>query len=65
MRLLISTDQGFAHMTDAQLVRDLVNAIRTFIDAWNDRCEPFVWTKTADELLDHARPGQRTSFTRH
>jgi transposase len=46
-------------------VRDLTNAIRAFIDGWNDRCEPFVWTKTADELLDHARPGQRTSFTRH
>jgi transposase len=46
-------------------VRDLTAAIRRFIDGWNDRCEPFVWTKTADELLDHARPGQRTSFTRH
>jgi len=46
-------------------VRDLVDAIQTFIDGWNDRCQPFVWTKTADELLDHARPGQRTSFTRH
>src|SRR5674476_509038 len=21
-----------------------------FIDGWNDRCEPFVWTKTADEI---------------
>jgi transposase len=46
-------------------VRDLIDAIRAFIDGWNDRCEPFVWTKTADQLLDHARPGQRTSFTRH
>jgi len=46
-------------------VRDLTDAIRAFIDGWNDRCQPFVWTKTADELLDHARPGQRTSFTRH
>lgn len=46
-------------------VRDLIDAIRTFIDGWNDRCQPFIWTKTADDLLDHARPGQRTSFTRH
>jgi hypothetical protein len=22
-------------------------------------CHPFVWTKTADELLDHCRPGQK------
>jgi transposase len=46
-------------------VRDLIDAIRTFIDGWNDRRQPFVWTKTANELLDHSRPGQRTSFTRH
>ena len=46
-------------------VRALIEAIQTFIDGWNDRCEPFIWTKTADELLDHARPGQGTSFTRH
>ncbi|MDP9395882.1 MAG: IS630 family transposase, partial [Actinomycetota bacterium] len=40
-------------------------AIATFIDGWNDRCQPFVWTKTADELLEHCRPRKRTSFTRH
>ena len=46
-------------------VKDLIAAITRFIDGWNDRCHPFVWTKTADELLEHCRPGQRTSFTRH
>jgi transposase len=46
-------------------VSDLAEAIRRFIDGWNDRCAPFVWTKSADELLVHARPGQRTGFTRH
>jgi transposase len=46
-------------------VKDLIAAIETFIDGWNDRCQPFVWTKTADELLDHCKPGQRSSFTRH
>jgi transposase len=46
-------------------VKDLIDAIRRFIDGWNDRCKPFVWTKTADEIIEHARPGQRTSFTRH
>jgi hypothetical protein len=35
-------------------VRELVEAIGRFIDKWNDRCEPFVWTKTADEILTHA-----------
>ncbi|WP_344279373.1 IS630 family transposase [Actinomadura napierensis] len=47
-------------------VNDLIEAIRRFIDAYNDRCEPFTWTKTADEILEHATPRRpRTSFTRH
>jgi transposase len=46
-------------------VKDLIAAIETFIDGWNDRCQPFTWTKPADELLPHCRPGKRTSFTRH
>jgi hypothetical protein len=48
-------------------VTDLITAIRTFIDGWNDRCHPFTWTKTADEILEHATPKKRkeTSFTRH
>jgi transposase len=46
-------------------VTDLIAAIERFIDGWNDRCAPFVWTKPADDLLEHCRPGQRTSFTRH
>ena len=35
-------------------VPHLVGAIRTFIDGWNERCHPFTWTKTADEILPHA-----------
>jgi len=46
-------------------VKELIAAIGTFIDGWNERCHPFVWTKPAEELLDHCRPGQRTSFPRH
>jgi transposase len=32
-------------------VKQVTDAIRTFIDAWNDRCVPFVWTKTVEEIL--------------
>jgi hypothetical protein len=46
-------------------VKDLIAAIRRFIDGWNQRCQPFTWTKTPDDLLGYCRPGQRTSFTRH
>lgn len=46
-------------------VADLIAAIETFIDGWNDRCEPFIWTKTADHILQKAVPSQTSSFTRH
>src|SRR6266516_4873608 len=46
-------------------VKDLIAAIENFIDGWNERCHPFTWTKTADEVLPHCKPGKRTSFTRH
>jgi len=36
-------------------VKDLNAKIRAFIDGWNDRCHPFVWTKTADEILTKAQ----------
>ena len=45
-------------------VKDLIAAIETFIDAWNDRCQPFAWTKTADEILTKANR-KPTSNTRH
>lgn len=45
-------------------VRDLVLAIRRFIDAWNERCEPFVWTKEADQLITRTMR-KKTSLTRH
>jgi transposase len=36
-------------------VSDLTAAIRRYIDAWNDRCEPFIWTKDADTILALAK----------
>ena len=33
-------------------VRELVRSIRTWITNWNDEPKPFVWHKTADEILD-------------
>src|SRR6266567_1357845 len=46
-------------------VKDLIAAIEDFIDGWNDRCHPFTWTKSPDEVLGHARERQGTTFTRH
>jgi hypothetical protein len=41
-----------------------VQAITRYIKAWNDRCEPFAWTKDADAILAKANR-QTTSVTGH
>ena len=45
-------------------VKDLNAKIRAFMDGWNDRCHPFVWTKTADQILTKANR-QKTSNAGH
>jgi transposase len=45
-------------------VKDLNAKIRAFIDGWNNRCHPFIWTKTADEILEKANR-KTTSNARH
>ena len=46
-------------------VKDLIAAIEAFIDGWNERCEPFIWTKTtADEIIGKINR-KRTNATRH
>lgn len=37
-------------------VHELTDAIRRFIDAYNQRAQPFAWTKTGDQILEHAAP---------
>ncbi|MEQ7010908.1 IS630 family transposase, partial [Actinopolymorpha sp. B17G11] len=39
------------HRGTFRSVRDLITKIHQFITGWNDRCHPFVWTKTADQIL--------------
>ena len=39
-------------------VKDLTAAIGAFIDAYNDRCQPFTWTKDADELIAKIKPSK-------
>jgi len=45
-------------------VRDLNAKIRTFINGWNDRRHPFVWTKTAEQILKKANR-KKTSNAGH
>ena len=45
-------------------VRDLMIKIRGFINGWNNRCHPFIWTKPADQVLDKVKR-KRNSLTLH
>jgi transposase len=45
-------------------VGDLVAAIRRFVDGWNQRSQPFVWVKDADDVMVKATR-KRTSGTDH
>jgi transposase len=52
-------ERWFAELTNRWLRRgthrstkELVASIRTWIDTWNDDPKPFVWHRTADEILD-------------
>jgi transposase len=52
-------ERWFAELTNRKLrrsshrsVKELEADIRAWIGAWNDDPKPFVWTKTADEILE-------------
>jgi hypothetical protein len=52
-------ERWFAELTSKWLRRgshrsvpELTASIQAWIDTWNDNPRPFVWTKTADEILD-------------
>jgi transposase len=66
-------ERWFAELTTKLLrrrahrsVRQLNADIRAWIDTWNDDPRPFVWTKTADQILDSiARYCNRINESRH
>jgi transposase len=66
-------ERWFAELTTKKLrrgthrsVRELNTDIRDWIETWNDNPRPFVWTKTADEILDSiARYCKRINDSRH
>src|SRR3954463_5302076 len=66
-------ERWFAELTTKKLrrgahrsVRALNADIRAWIDTWNDDPRPFVWTKTAEQILDSiARYCERINESRH
>ena len=66
-------ERWFAELTTKKLrrgthrsVRQLNADIRAWIDTWNENPRPFVWTKTADQILESiARYCTRINDSRH
>jgi transposase len=66
-------ERWFAELTNKKLrrgahrsVRQLNADIRAWIESWNEHPRPFVWTKTADEILEStARYCTRINESRH
>ena len=66
-------ERWFAELTTKKLrrgshrsVRQLNTDIHAWIDTWNENPRPFVWTKTADEILESiARYCNRINQSRH
>jgi transposase len=52
------------HRGSYRSVTALTRAIRAFIDGWNQRCHPFIWTKTAEQILAKANR-KKTSDAGH
>jgi transposase len=58
-------ERWFKELTDRRLRRgafssvgDLVHAIETWVEHWNDDPKPFVWHKTAEEIVAKVRRGR-------
>jgi transposase len=66
-------ERWFAELTNKKLrrgahrsVRELNTDIRSWIEHWNENPRPYVWTKTADQILDSlSRYCQRINDSRH
>ena len=63
-------ERWFKELTDRRLRRGvftsvphLVEAIDTWVEHWNDDPQPFIWHKSAEEIITKVRRG-RASLTR-
>jgi len=66
-------ERWFASLTEKQIrrgshrrTRELIRAIKSYLDVSNENPKPFVWTRTADEILASVpRSCQRISDSGH
>jgi transposase len=65
-RLFAYVSADLLQRSDHRSVQALEADIRTWVNAWNQNPKPFVWTKTADQILGSlARLLQRTTGAGH
>ena len=60
-------ERWFKELTDRRLRRGTFNSVAALIDAielwvehWNDDPKPFVWHKTAEEIIEKVQRGRAT-----
>jgi len=65
-------ERWFAELTNKRIrrgvfrsVRELESAIREYIEVHNEDPKPFVWTRTADQILDSMARYARRTLTSH
>ena len=65
-------ERWFAELTNKRIrrgafrsVKELQSAIREFIEVHNENSKPFVWTRTADQILDSMARYARRTLTSH
>jgi transposase len=65
-------ERWFAELTNKRIrrgafrsVKELETAIREFIEVHNEDPKPFVWTRTADQILDSIARYARSTLTAH
>jgi hypothetical protein len=60
-------ERWFKELTDRRLRRgaftsvpDLIGAMKLWVEHWNKEPKPFVWTKTAEEIIEKVSRGRET-----
>ena len=65
-RLFANVTADLLQRSDRRSVQALEADIRNWVKAWNDNPKPFIWTKTAEQILSSpARLLKRTTGARH
>ena len=62
-------ERWFKELTERRIRRgvftsvpDLIEAIAGWVEHWNDDPKPFVWHKTADEIIEKVRRGRAALY---